>query len=66
LVEDGEAGKYTALKAPRQCPLFLLVKVGWKQGRVIGSEEKACHGRYSRGNKLSVWTVVRTIKLNYF
>jgi hypothetical protein len=29
---------YTALKVPRQCPLVLLVKVGWKQGEALGSE----------------------------
>jgi hypothetical protein len=30
----------TSLNAPRQCPLILLEKVGCRQGRALGSEEK--------------------------
>ena len=37
-----EAGKYTALKVHRQCPLILLVKEGWKEVRAMRSEETAC------------------------
>jgi hypothetical protein len=31
--------KHTALKVPRQCPLVLLVKVGWRGGKTFGGEE---------------------------
>jgi hypothetical protein len=31
--------KHTALKFPRQYPLVLLVKVGWKLGKVLDCEE---------------------------
>jgi hypothetical protein len=27
--------KFTAMKVPRQCPLVLLVKVGWRGGSVV-------------------------------
>jgi hypothetical protein len=27
------------MKVPRQCPLVLLVKVGWGGGKIFGSEE---------------------------
>jgi hypothetical protein len=27
------------MKVPRQCPLVLLVKVGWRGGKTFGSEE---------------------------
>ena len=37
-----EAAKYTALKFHMQCPLVLLVKLRWKEGRAIGSEERTC------------------------
>jgi hypothetical protein len=30
---------FNILKVPRQCPLVLKVKVGWKQGEAQGSEE---------------------------
>jgi hypothetical protein len=39
VVVSGETVKFTALKVTGQCPLFLLVKVGGKQGKVFGSEE---------------------------
>jgi hypothetical protein len=31
--------KFTGTKVPRQCPLVLLVKVGWRRGKTFGSEE---------------------------
>jgi hypothetical protein len=31
--------KVTAVKASRQCLIVLLVKVGWRQGRALASEE---------------------------
>jgi hypothetical protein len=31
--------KFTAMKVPRQCPLVLLVKVGWTGGKTFGCEE---------------------------
>jgi hypothetical protein len=37
IITDGEAN-FTALQVPpRQCPLVLLVKVGWKQGKELVS-----------------------------
>jgi hypothetical protein len=27
------------MKVPRQCPLVLLVKVGWREGKAFGFEE---------------------------
>jgi hypothetical protein len=39
-MEGGEGErKLTAVKVPRQCPVFLLVKIGWRQCRAFGSEE---------------------------
>jgi hypothetical protein len=40
--------KFTALKV-RQCPLVLLVKVGWRQGTDSGSKEGDCWGRIAGG-----------------
>jgi hypothetical protein len=31
--------KFTAMKVPRQCPLVLLIKVGWRGGKTFGCEE---------------------------
>jgi len=31
-----------AAKVPRQCPTALEVKIGWKQGKSLRSEETAC------------------------
>jgi hypothetical protein len=31
--------KFTAVKVPRQCPLVLLLKVGWRVGKTFGCEE---------------------------
>jgi hypothetical protein len=28
-----------AMKVPKQCPLVLLVKVGWRGGKTFGREE---------------------------
>jgi hypothetical protein len=35
------------MKVPRQCPLVLLVKVGWTAGKTFGFEE----GRDERWNR---------------
>jgi hypothetical protein len=35
----GDRAKFTAMKVPRQCPLVLLVKVGWTGGKTSGCEE---------------------------
>jgi hypothetical protein len=35
----GNTAKFTAMKVPRQCPLVLLVKLGWGGGKTFGSEE---------------------------
>jgi hypothetical protein len=44
------------LKVPRQCPLVLLVKDGWRQGRTLGSEEGKDEGRgYVMRKELSIW-----------
>jgi hypothetical protein len=34
----GEAETLSALKVSRQCPLFLVVRTGWREGEVLGSE----------------------------
>jgi hypothetical protein len=34
----GRNKKCSALKVPRQCPLAFLVKVGWGEGKMLGSE----------------------------
>jgi hypothetical protein len=33
-----ERAKFTAMRVPRQCPLVLLVKVGWRGGKTFGCE----------------------------
>jgi len=39
-VEGGGLSEtFVALRVPRQCPLVLLVKVGWWQGKALGNEE---------------------------
>jgi hypothetical protein len=35
----GKRDKFTATKVPRQWPLVLLVNVGWRRGKMFGSEE---------------------------
>jgi hypothetical protein len=35
---------FTAPKVARQCPLVLLVNVGWKQGQALESEEGSVLG----------------------
>jgi hypothetical protein len=35
----GNKPKFTAMKIPRQCPLVLLIKVGWRGDKTFGSEE---------------------------
>jgi hypothetical protein len=46
----GRDRKLTALKVARQCPLVLLVKVGWRQGADLGSEEVDCWVCTAGGN----------------
>jgi hypothetical protein len=50
--------KFTALIFPRLCPLVLLVKVCWRQGRGLGNKGKAMGIgllQYAAGrNKLSI------------
>ena len=53
--------KFTALKVPRQCPLVLLVRLGWNQAKALGSEAGGMVGsdllgERWRGEKLSMWT----------
>jgi len=36
--------KFTLLQGPRQCPHVLLIKVGWKQGKALGSEQNSVLG----------------------
>jgi len=33
-----------AVKVPRQCPIALEVKIGWKQGKALRSEEDSVYG----------------------
>jgi hypothetical protein len=35
----GGRAKFTAMKVPRQCPLALLVKVGWRECKTFGCEK---------------------------
>jgi hypothetical protein len=51
IVTRGGDRKFTTLKAPRQYPLVLLVKIGWKQSRAMGSEERSSLG----SGILGVW-----------
>jgi hypothetical protein len=44
IMTGGGDKKFTTLKAPRQYPLVLLVKIGWKEGRAMGSEERSALG----------------------
>jgi hypothetical protein len=39
IYEGRVTAKFTAIKVPRQCPLVLLVKVGWRGGKTFGCEE---------------------------
>lgn len=43
MTTEGER-KFTTLKAPRRYPFVLLVKIDWKQGRAMGSEESSVLG----------------------
>jgi hypothetical protein len=38
IITGGKTEKFTAVTFPRQCPLILLEKVGWKQGTELGIE----------------------------
>jgi hypothetical protein len=31
--------KCMVVKVPRQCPLVLLLKIGWRQGGALGSDD---------------------------
>jgi hypothetical protein len=42
-----ECRKFRALKVPRQC-LFFLVKVDWREGKVLGSGRGKALGRTNR------------------
>jgi hypothetical protein len=51
--------KFTALKDLGEFPLVLLLKVGWKHGKELGSEECKMMGNgllgvCGRGKKLSI------------
>jgi len=52
LLVQGEH-KSLPLSFTRQCPLVLLVKVGWRQGKALGRGLLGVCS--SRGNKLSMW-----------
>jgi hypothetical protein len=43
----GGRAKFTAKKVAMQCPLVLLVKVGWRGGKTVGCEE-SIDERWSR------------------
>jgi hypothetical protein len=44
LITGRGRGEYANVKFLRSCPLVLLVKVGWRQGRALGCEEGAIMG----------------------
>jgi hypothetical protein len=47
----------TVPKVPRQCPLVLLVKFGWRQGGAVVSDDGkfGLLSVWSRGKKLGMW-----------
>jgi hypothetical protein len=40
ILKFGGRAKFTAMKVPRQCPLVLLIKVGWRGGKTFDCEER--------------------------
>ena len=54
----------TTLKVHRICPLVLLVKVGWRQGRALGSKEDKVirHGMLKNVSE----TRILMLGLNFF
>jgi hypothetical protein len=53
LLLRGKIEKFAALKVPRQCPVVILVKVGWERAKALGSEARGMWGVCSRIKKLS-------------
>jgi len=56
----GKSEKFTLLQGPSQCPHVLLEKVGWKQGKALGSEQGSVLGSgflevSSRGKRMRIW-----------
>jgi hypothetical protein len=56
----GKNKKFTYLQGPRQCPYVLLAKIGWKQGKALGSEKGSMFGTgylevSSRGKRMRIW-----------
>jgi hypothetical protein len=52
--------EFVTLKIRRKYPLVLLVRLGWRQGITLGSDESTVIGNcivsiYRRGKKLSIW-----------
>ena len=45
LITGRGEGEYARVTFLRPCPLILLVKVGWRQGRALESEEDTIMGR---------------------
>ena len=46
IITGGKTEKFSAVKFPRQCPLILLEKVGWRQGTELGIEDSEVAVRY--------------------
>jgi hypothetical protein len=44
-----QAEKYLIMKVPMQCPLVVLVNVGWKEARTLGSEDGEVLGCFEFG-----------------
>lgn len=44
LLPERGRGEYANVKFLRPCPVVRLVKVGWRQGRALGSEEGTIMG----------------------
>jgi hypothetical protein len=55
----GERVKFRTRKVPRQCPLVLLVKLGWRGGTTFGCEE----GIDERWSRERSWAGVHCIQL---
>ena len=60
LLHEGRGKIYRSVTAPRQCPLVLLVKAGWKQGTTLDSED----GTHSVSLQ-QLWACLRLQRTSY-
>lgn len=57
-VTEGEKDNFPAFKDHRQCPLVLLIKAGWKEGKALGIGEK-------RAMTIWLFQVLNTIQTSH-